>query len=69
MVPKRIKRDVPCWPTLTTNIAFDDASVIQTGETVYILEGEAQRDSGRLPVWVREQKLFCSHRQFWAAAE
>ena len=69
MIMKHLHRAVVCWPTITTNVVFDDARVIEAGETVCIVEAEEQPESPRLPIWVGSEKLFCNPRQFWAAAK
>lgn len=67
MIQKQIQRTLVCWPTETVNCAFDDAFVIEAGQTVCIREDEVLRANGRLPVFVGDQQMFCSARQFWAS--
>jgi hypothetical protein len=69
MIRKQIQRTIVCWPTEIVNCAFDDASCLEAGQTVYVREDEAARPNGRLPVRVGDREVFCSARQFWASAE
>ena len=69
MLQKIVRKELVCWSYKVARGSISEATIVKPGRKVSVRENEDRSSTGRMPVLLNGEIVYCDRKQFWGAVE